>query len=64
MVDNETDPEKAAQILEQIKDCKMCTDCYEQNSCLKDLLHNKIERKAVPQDLIDCIKSKLKEEGS
>lgn len=64
VVDNEADPEKAAEILKQIEDCKMCKDCYEQNSCLKEMLHNKVERKGVPQDLIDCIKSKLKEEGS
>ena len=63
VVDKETDPEKAAYMLKKIKSCKMCTDCYEQNNCLKDILHNKIERKSVPQDVIDCIKMKLKEEG-
>lgn len=64
VVDNEADPQKAAQFLKKIKDCKMCTDCYEQDNCLKDILSSKVERKAVPQDVIDCIKMKLKEEGN
>lgn len=63
VVDNEADPKKAAKILKQIEGCQMCTDCYEQNSCLKEALSNKIERKEVPKDLIDCIKAKLKDEG-
>lgn len=62
VVDNEADPEKAAQFLKKIEGCKMCTDCYEQDNCIKDILSSKVERKSVPQDVIDCIKLKLNEE--
>ncbi len=60
ILDGEATVEQMEYFNSKIKCCEKSMSFYNLEKCVKEIIQNKIDNKPVPQDLIDCIKSKLK----
>lgn len=61
LIDGEADNEQEAYFLKHIETCMPCYQYYNLEKAIKEILKTKIERKPVPQDLVNTIKLKIKE---
>lgn len=61
MLDGEASEEEAKIFNDHIEKCMPCYEYYNLEKTIKEIIQTKIERKAVPGDLVDSIKSKIKE---
>lgn len=59
IVDGEASPEQKLFFDTHIDDCVECLDCYKQDLSLRQTLREKVSKKQVPQDLVDCIRDKI-----
>jgi len=60
ILDGEATDEDIKYFEENIKCCDKSMAEYNLSKCLKEVLRDKLQKKEVSQDLIDCIKNKLK----
>jgi hypothetical protein len=60
ILDGEATVEQMEYFNSKIKCCEKSMAFYDMEKCVKDVIQKKIDNKPVPQDLIDCIKSRLK----
>lgn len=60
ILDGEATKEQIDYFNSSIKCCEKSMSYYNIEKCVKDVIQKKIDNKPVPQDLIDCIKSKLR----
>lgn len=61
LLDGEADPDQEDFFRNHIEKCMPCYQHYNLEKTIKEILKTKIEKKPVPQDLVDSIKSKIKE---
>lgn len=61
VIDGEASPEEVAFVEHSISSCSNCSECYELYKSLKDCVQEKIQKRVVPTDLINCIKAKINE---
>ena len=60
ILDGEATKEQIDYFNSSIRCCEKSMAYYNIEKCVKDVIQKKIDNKPVPQDLIDCIKAKLK----
>ncbi|SFC68582.1 hypothetical protein SAMN05421780_10884 [Flexibacter flexilis DSM 6793] len=61
IVDCQATEEEQQAFLEHTKQCMPCYKEYKLEAAIKEMLMQKLEKKSLPCDLIDCVKSKIKE---
>jgi anti-sigma factor (TIGR02949 family) len=61
LLDGEADSEQEVFFRDHIERCMPCYQHYNLEKTIKELLKTKIEKKPVPNDLVDSIKLKIKE---
>lgn len=61
IIDGQASEAEQDTFLEHTKECSPCFKKYKLQATIKEVLLQKIEKKSLPCDLIDCIKSKIKE---
>ena len=61
LLDGEADSEQEQYFHSHIEKCMPCYQYYNVEKAIKEILQTKIERKPVPQDLVNNIKLKIKE---
>lgn len=61
MLDNEATDEQEKLFHEHIEKCMPCYEYFNLEKAIKEVIQTKIKRKPVPGDLVDSIKSKIKE---
>jgi anti-sigma factor (TIGR02949 family) len=59
MIDNEATKDQEAFFNKHIEECIPCFDSYSLEKSVKDFLYHKLERKPVPPELVESIKSKI-----
>lgn len=59
VLDGEASEEDCNFVEARIAKCNYCLDCYETDKALRDAIKGQLNRREVPQDLVDCIKSKI-----
>lgn len=60
ILDGEATKEHIEYFNSSIRCCEKSMEFYNIEKCVKDVIQKKIDNKPVPQDLIDCIKKRLK----
>ncbi|GJM27537.1 MAG: hypothetical protein DHS20C17_01720 [Cyclobacteriaceae bacterium] len=60
MTDGEASPEEEAQFQKHIDDCLPCYETYNLEQSIKEMIRTKLEKKKVPDDLINSIKQKIR----
>lgn len=61
LLDGEATAEQEGFFKSHIEKCMPCYRYYDLEKSIKEILQTKVERKAVPRDLVDSIKSKIRE---
>lgn len=61
LIDGEANNEQESYFRKHIETCMPCYQYYNLEKAIKEILQTKIERKPVPQDLVNTIKLKIKE---
>lgn len=61
LLDGEADEEQSKYFRQHIERCMPCYECYSLDMAIKEVLKTKIERKPVPQDLVNTIKIKIQD---
>ncbi len=61
LLDGEASEEESKYFRQHIQRCMPCYECYNLEMAIKEIIQTKIERKPVPQDLVNTIKLKIKE---
>jgi anti-sigma factor (TIGR02949 family) len=61
MIDGQATETEQNNFVEHIQECMPCFKKYKLEAAIKEVLQQKIEKKSLPCDLIDCIKSKIQE---
>lgn len=61
MLDDEATESEAQKFNDHIEKCMPCYQYYNLEKTIKQVIQTKIERKTVPVDLVESIKSKIKE---
>lgn len=61
IIDNEATKEEESYFMEHIDKCMSCLKRYRLEHSVKKLLKNKLERKPVPEGLVELIKARIKE---
>lgn len=59
IVDGQATDEQIADFKANMNNCLPCEKGYELEKCIKESLQLRLEKKCVPQDLVDCIKSNI-----
>ncbi|WP_144080129.1 phosphohydrolase [Flectobacillus major] len=59
IVDGQATDEQIAQFKQNMDKCLPCEKGYELETCIKDAMKLRLEKKCVPTALIDCIKKKI-----
>lgn len=61
LLDGEANSEQEQYFHHHIEKCMPCYQCYNVEKAIKEILQTKVERRPVPQDLVNTIKLKIKE---
>lgn len=61
LLDGEADQEQAEFFHAHIENCMPCYKHYNLEKTIREILQTKIEKKTVPNDLVESIKTKIKE---
>ena len=61
ITDGEASPEEVKQFRKHIDDCLPCFETYNLEESIKEMLRTKLEKKQVPEDLIQSIKQKIRD---
>ena len=61
VLDGEANEEEIKSLNEHINGCSPCFQHYHIEKAVKEVVKYRIAKKEIPSDLIDCIKSKLKQ---
>jgi anti-sigma factor (TIGR02949 family) len=59
VIDGEATEEEINYLNEHIHECSPCFKHYEIEKAVKEVVKHRIEKREVPANLLDCIKSKL-----
>lgn len=59
VIDGEASEEEIKYLHDHIHECSPCFKHYEIEKAVKEVVKYRIEKKEVPTNLLDCIKSKL-----
>ena len=59
ILDNESTPEEEEKYFEHIQGCWTCFQNYNLEKAIRELIKKRVEKKQVPQDLVDRIKSEI-----
>lgn len=60
VTDGEASPEDEKDFHKHIDDCLPCYEVYNLEKSIKEMLKTKVEKKQVPEDLIQSIKQKIR----
>lgn len=60
ITDGEATPEEERQFRKHIDDCLPCYETFNLEQSIKEMLRTKLEKKQVPEDLINAIKQKIR----
>ena len=61
ITDGEASPEEEKQFHKHIDECLPCFETYNLEESIKEMLRTKLEKKQVPEDLIQSIKQKIRD---
>lgn len=61
VLDGEAQDGEKEYYLRHVEKCMPCYRAYNLESAIRNVLKNNLDKKEVPSDLINCIKSKIKE---
>ena len=59
ILDNESTPEEEKEYFDHIQKCWTCFNNYNLESAIRELIKTRVERKQVPEDLIDRIRTEI-----
>jgi len=60
VMDGEATPEEEKHFHKHINDCLPCFETFNMEQSIKEMLQTKLEKKQVPEDLINSIKQKIR----
>jgi len=59
ILDNEATPQEEEQYFAHLQKCWTCFQNYNLETAIRELIKTKLEKKQVPQDLVDRIKNEI-----
>ncbi|MBO9638286.1 hypothetical protein SAMN04488090_4441 [Siphonobacter aquaeclarae] len=59
VLDGEATPDEIEHVRQNLGKCLPCENGYNVNKAIKEALQFRVEKRDVPQSLVDCIKSKI-----
>lgn len=59
VLDGQATPEQLQAVSQNIHRCSPCEETYKLETCIKEALTLRLEKKCVPTNLIDCIRQKI-----
>ena len=59
ILDNESTPEEEEKYFQHVEKCWTCYQNYNLEKAIRELIRTRVEKKQVPQELVDRIKSEI-----